>query len=88
MNLAYGRLSTEVVGRDGFVRFWDATAKAPYLWNAERRTFIAYDDPESLGLKTQYVLAHGLGGVMFWQYGEDPTGALLNALDAGLQRRP
>ncbi len=88
MNLAYGRLSTEVVGRDGFVRFWDATAKAPYLWNAERRTFIAYDDPESLGLKTRYVLTHGLGGVMFWQYGEDPTGALLDALDAGLRRRP
>jgi chitinase len=86
MDLTYGALATGVIGRDGFVRFWDETAQAPYLWNAARRVFITYEDPESLRLKTRYIREHGLAGAMFWQYGEDPTGALLGALDAGLRQ--
>jgi chitinase len=82
---AYGRLASEVVGRNGFVRFWDPLARAPYLWNAERRIFITYEDPESLALKARYVREHKLAGVMFWEYSNDPTGALLDVLDAGLR---
>jgi len=84
MNLAYGRLADEVVGREGFIRRWDAIAQAPFLWNGERRIFISYDDPESMRLKAEYVRAKGLGGVMFWQYAEDPSGALLDALHTTL----
>jgi chitinase len=82
---AYGRLASEVVGRNGFVRFWDPLAQAPYLWNAERRIFITYEDPESLGAKTRYIRDRGLAGVMFWEYSNDPAGALLDALNAGLR---
>lgn len=84
MNLSYGRLAAEVVGRDGFGRRWDAAAQAPFLWNADQRIFISYDDPESMRLKAGYVRAKGLGGVMFWQYAEDPSGALLDALHTTL----
>ena len=84
MNLAYGRLAADVVGRDGFSRRWDAIAQAPFLWNGDRRIFISYDDPESMRLKAGYVRAKGLGGVMFWQYAEDPSGALLDALHTTL----
>jgi len=85
-SLAYGHLAAELVGREGFVRLWDARAQQPYLWNAASRTVICYDDPESLRVKARYVREHGLGGAMFWQYGDDPSGALLEALDAGLRR--
>ena len=61
MDLAYGRLAAEVVGRDGFARKWDATAQAPFLWNADRRVFISYDDPESMRLKAGYVRDKGPG---------------------------
>jgi chitinase len=84
MNLAYGRLAAELVGRDGFLRRWDAVAQAPFLWNADKRIFITYDDAESLRLKAAYVRAKGLGGVMFWQYNEDPSGILLDALHTTL----
>jgi chitinase len=84
-NLRYGRLSSEVVGQNGYVRIWDPQAQQPWLWNPETRTFIAYDDPESLRVKTRYVRERGLGGVMFWEYGNDPTGALLEALYSGLR---
>jgi chitinase len=85
-SLAYGRLATELVDRDGFVRVWDAQARQPYLWNATTRTVICYDDPESLLVKARYIRGRGLGGAMFWEYGDDPSGALLDALDRGLRR--
>jgi chitinase len=72
--------------KNGFVRYWDPVAKAPYLYNAEKQTFVSYDDPESLVLKCKYVLEGKLRGVMFWDYESDPTGTLLDAVDAGLNK--
>jgi chitinase len=68
------------VDKGGFVRRWDKAAQAPYLWNAERRVFVTYDDPESLRLKSRYIVDKGLAGVMFWEYSSDPTRALLGTL--------
>ena len=82
----YGTLATTLVDRNGFARRWDAAAQAPYLWNAEQRVFVSYEDPESLRLKTRYIVEKGLAGAMFWEYGADPTGALLDALHSGLRR--
>ncbi len=70
--------------KNGFVRYWDPIAAAPYLYNAEKQIFVSLDDPESLALKCRYVLDRKLGGVMFWDYEGDSTGALLNAVNAGL----
>lgn len=70
---------------NGYVRYWDAGASAPYLYNSKARSFISYEDPESVRLKCQYVLAHRLEGVMFWDYsGDTADHALLNAIDQGL----
>jgi chitinase len=85
MDLNYSHLASDVIGRDGFERFWDTEAQAPYLWNASRRIFITYDDPESLQRKTSYIREHGLGGAMFWEYNSDLSGALLDALNQGLR---
>jgi chitinase len=84
MNLDYVRLAADVIGRDGFVRYWDADAQVPYLWNASRRIFITYEDPESLARKTRYIRERGLAGAMFWEYNSDPSGVLLGALYGGL----
>jgi GH18 family chitinase len=73
-----------LAGREGWVRDWDAAALAPFLWNETRRTFVSYEDEESLRLKCRYVRARGLGGVMFWEYHADRTGALLDTIDAAL----
>ncbi len=80
----YGALA-KLVGTDGWVRGWDEAAQAPYLWNAARKTFVSYEDPESLRLKCRFVREQGLAGVMFWEYHSDPTGALLDALVEGLR---
>jgi chitinase len=65
----------------GFTRYWDASSSVPYLYNAQKEQFVSYEDPESLALKCAYVKRMHLGGVMFWEYGADPSGALLDAID-------
>jgi len=76
----YGPMSTTLIDRNGFVRIWDSQAQAPYLWNKDTRTFISYEDPESLRLKGAYIRDKGLGGAMFWEYYGDRTGVLLDTL--------
>ena len=72
----------------GFVRYWDQTASAPFLYNPSTQVFITYEDPQSLAAKCRYVHQHHLGGVMFWEYSNDSTGILLDAVHAGLEPRP
>lgn len=74
----------EAMLRNGFKRYWDPVSASPYLYNADTQMFASYDDPESLKLKCKYVLTHGLGGIMFWDYESDTTGALLQSVKSGL----
>jgi chitinase len=82
----YASLAAERVNRAGYRRVWDRRAQAAFLWNPATRSFISYEDPESLAAKSRYVLDHGLGGVMFWEYYSDPTGTLLRTLYRELTR--
>jgi len=79
------KLVADFIGRYGYVRYWDDKAKVPYLWNAQTRTFVSYDDPQSLALKAAYVKSHQLGGMMYWEQSQDPDGQLLGALADALK---
>jgi chitinase len=72
----------------GFVRYWDATASVPFLYNPQTQVFVTYEDPQSLAAKCRFVNQHHLGGVMFWEYFNDSTGILLDAVHAGLTPMP
>jgi chitinase len=78
----YGALSTTMLSQ-GYTRYWDAKASVPYLYNPQKRIFVSYEDPESLALKCKYVIDRHLAGIMFWEYGSDPSGKLLDAIDRG-----
>jgi len=77
-------LARVFLGREGVERRWDAEAHAPYLWRADTRTFVSYDDPESLRAKAAYVRTRGLGGIMYWEHAHDPDEVLLDAIVEGL----
>ena len=81
----YSELADKFIGRQGFVRYWDDRAKAPYLWNSTSRTFITYDDPYSIRIKAQYVKAHHLGGMMFWELSEDRNDELLDVIASSMR---
>ena len=81
----YSEIADKFIGRQGFVRYWDDLAKAPYLWNSTTKTFITYDDPQSIKIKAQYVKAHHLGGMMFWELGEDRNDELLDVIASSMR---
>lgn len=83
----YGDIQSTMLNH-GFARYWDSSASVPYLYNAQTKVFVSYEDPESLELKCKYVLDYKLRGVMFWEYSADPTGALLDTIDQELWKRP
>jgi len=68
-----------------FVRIYDSSACAPFLWNERDSVFISYDDEISLAAKMKWVKTSGLAGVMFWEYAEDPEGKLLGIVVSGLR---
>ncbi|HZF26212.1 MAG TPA: glycosyl hydrolase family 18 protein [Steroidobacteraceae bacterium] len=82
----YAELVDKLIGKQGFVREWDAQAKAPFLWNATTHAFITYDDPESIAIKADYVKSHHLGGMMFWELSQDHQGELLDTIAGALSR--
>ncbi len=74
----YAHLEESFINRNGFTRYWDDDAKAPYLFNGS--SLISYDDPESIRLKCEYLKAERLRGIMYWEHGSDPSRRLLTAM--------
>lgn len=82
--LAYKTIKEMYLQDQRFVRYWDAKAKAPYLWSDSKAMFISYDDPASLKAKAFFVRQEELGGMMFWEYTQDYNHTLLDAIYNGL----
>ena len=73
-------LKDSVINKNGFIRYWDKKASAPYLFHADQKIFISYDDEQSVKNKCDYVKKYNLGGVMFWEYNSDKKEYLLKAI--------
>jgi chitinase len=69
--LSYAEFSTYFSDTSGFKMYWDRRAKAPYAFNAAQNLFATFDDKKSIKAKTKYIRRKKLGGMMFWQLGED-----------------
>ena len=73
-------LKDSIINQNGYIRYWDAGAKAPYLFQQQKRIFITYDDEESVLAKCNYIQKYKLAGVMFWEYSSDKKGYLLDVI--------
>ncbi|QCX38340.1 glycoside hydrolase family 18 protein [Aureibaculum algae] len=67
----YRQIRKEFESNGNYQRYWDSIAKAPYLYSAKDSIFISYDDTVSVKLKTEYAIKNNLGGIMFWELGND-----------------
>ncbi len=76
----YADIAENYLGQPGVDAYRDADAGVPWLHAPATGLFLSYDDPESLALKRDYVLANSLGGVMIWEMSSDLDDALLDAL--------
>ena len=75
---SYDELVENYINKNGFIRYWDEEAKAPWLFNGE--TFISYDDERSICCKCEFILEQGLAGIMFWEYSGDTSGLLIKTM--------
>jgi GH18 family chitinase len=62
---------------DDFEYHFDESALAPFVWNEEDKIFITYDDERSIRHKAEYINQRELGGMMYWQMGQDTDDLLL-----------
>lgn len=75
----YTILVEEYINKNGYTRYWDDEAKAPYLFNGS--TFLSYDDVDSIKAKCEYVKEAGYAGIFYWEHKCDSTGILLETMD-------
>ena len=68
---AYHQIRREFESNGNYKRYWDPIAEAPYLYSPTDSVFISYDDTVSVRLKTNYAIKKKLGGIMFWELGND-----------------
>ena len=80
--VSFKNFPTELSADSGYVYHWDEIAKAPWAYNQAKKIFVTFDDKRSVELKTKYVIDNKLGGIMFWQLGNDSfRDGLLDAID-------
>ncbi|WP_093801899.1 chitinase C-terminal domain-containing protein [Streptomyces sp. Wb2n-11] len=54
-----------------YVRKYDSTLVAPWLWNAQKKVFLSTEDEQSVEAKADYVVDRGIGGTMVWELAGD-----------------
>ena len=68
-----------------YSRHWDDHVKVPWLYNKVTKIMISYEDPQSIAIKAKYVIQKRLGGMMFWDLGQDDSkSTLLDAIHSQL----
>ncbi|MBL4705026.1 MAG: T9SS type A sorting domain-containing protein, partial [Flavobacteriales bacterium] len=51
-----------------FTRSWDSIAEVPFLaGNGSLKTFLSYDDDESIAKKAEYIVDYNLRGAIIWE---------------------
>nr|CAD7256216.1 unnamed protein product [Timema shepardi]CAD7574969.1 unnamed protein product [Timema californicum] len=53
----------------GWTIVWDDEQKTPYAYSGNQ--WVGYDNVESIKIKSEYIVANGLGGGMFWSLETD-----------------
>ncbi len=84
-NIHYTTIKNNYLNNSNFVEYWDEVAKASYLLNKTTGEFISFDSVRSIKEKCNYSKTSGIMGVMFWDYSEDITGDLMNAINEGMK---
>lgn len=79
---SYAAIRDSMENQNGYTRYWEEKAKAPYIFNMSDSLFITYDDTVSVRLKTRYAIDNNLGGIMLWDQSQDTKeeNSLLDAI--------
>ena len=85
--VAYTDFETYFSDSSGYKYYWDRQAKAPYQYNAQQHLFATFDDKRSIKEKTKFIRRKKIGGIMFWELGQDlKQQGLVEAMASGLRQ--
>ena len=76
-SVSYRTLKKNYLSNDAYRQYRHQEAQVPYLYGS--RTFISYDDAESLAAKAALARSRDLGGIGFWELSQDDGGELTAA---------
>jgi chitinase len=80
--VAYKDFQSYFTDSSGFVQYWDKKSKAPFAYQKEKKLFASFDNERSIGLKSLFVKKKKLGGIMFWELGQDKiTDGLVSVME-------
>lgn len=80
--LTYEVIKRDYLSKPEYRKYFHEESLVPWICNG--KTFISYDDPQSIALKGQYIRKQNLAGAMIWELSQDSEGELLNSLYEGL----
>ncbi len=88
LGLAFRSFANYFTQEKGFKYYFDEQTQAPYQYNSKEKLFATYDDERSIAAKAKFVKDKKLGGIMFWELGEDKEqGGLVDAIFNGLMTK-
>ena len=73
-SVSYRNIVSVLKDGNGYRRYWDRQAYAPFIYNQSQKIFISYDDRESVARKVDFACIHHLGGIMYWEHFSDANG--------------
>lgn len=80
-----GVLTSPTTAAAPWIRHFDEITQTPWLYNPTNNQYISYDDPVSIGVKTQWAIDKGLAGLFCWSLDQD-NGELLDAMRPMLEK--
>jgi chitinase len=84
--VAYKQFSTYFTEDKGFKYYFDKKSQAPYQYSSKEKLFATFDDERSIAAKSKFIKNKKLGGIMFWELGEDKEqGGLVDAIYKNLK---
>ncbi|CAL2046333.1 unnamed protein product [Caenorhabditis brenneri] len=65
---------------------WNNKTNTPYIWNQNRRTYLAFENERSLAEKVKYVMDRNIGGMTFYEINsDDDENTMLNVIATARQ---
>ncbi len=83
-SIGYQDIKDKYLNKPGYTSHFHSQSMVPWLFNGT--IFISYEDPKSIGYKSDYIKSKKLGGAMVWELSQDPKGELLSTLYHGLKQ--
>lgn len=72
-----GIISYKEITGTNYQEYWDENSKSSWLFDGS--VFLSYESPRSIENKCTYIIDHGLGGIMYWEFSFDSGNIRTNA---------